>query len=110
MVLPLLLALKLIQSRYWDGYASLGGGESNPNLKMHIGEHEDELIENFSCNRQENRNYSTIRILDVGRGEGDNDLAFLQIVNKSTQDKGKHLISECVIEPLRQANVGNISQ
>lgn len=77
---------------------------------MHIGEHEDELIENLSCNRLENRNYSTIRILGVGRGEGDNDLAFLQIVNKSTQDKGKHLISECVIEPLRQANVGNISQ
>ena len=77
---------------------------------MHIGEHEDELIENF-CNRLENRNYSTIRILGVGRmGEGDNDLAFLQIVNKSTQDNGKHLISECVIDPLRQANVGNISQ
>ena len=77
---------------------------------MHIGEHEDELIENFSCNCLENRDYSTIRILGVRRGEGDNDLAFLQIVNKSTQDKGKHIISERVIEPLRQANVGNISQ
>ena len=50
---------------------------------MHIGEHEDELIENF-CNRLENRNYSTIRILGVGRGEGDNDLAFLNRIKEST--------------------------
>ena len=77
-------------------YSSLeAGNPTSECIKGHIAI----LISDYVRNRLEDHDHSPFRVLGVGSGEGDNDLAFLQILSKLHRGKGKPLVLERVIEP-----------